>query len=260
MDITSKTRIQVTKHVLQRVRERFGDKIGRFTANDDALRRVVREHVSTGQILDDWKRVPFYMNAIATSKGSATEIIRSNGIFYLCNYHKHQDTLQVLTAVPRMLYYPSVGTFAIGSPGGARWVNEERFIEKLHKEAIAEYTQRHGRAPEALWRHAESVKKQAENQLYQKKMTVLDKIARCEREIAKPSLSLAALEDFYEKRDALLVSAGRKTREHDIERYTHLKRIVDRELDMYGSPAAKLKRRKRYIAELERLTTGNSAV
>lgn len=255
MDITSKTRIQLTKHVLQRVRERFGDKIGRFTANDNQLRRVVMDHVTTGQILDDWKRVPFYMNAIATSKGSATEIIRSNGIFYLCNYHKHQDVLQVLTAVPRMLYYPTGGTFAIGSPGGARWVNEERFIEKLHKEAIAEYTQRHGRAPEALWRHAQSVKKQAENQLYNKKQTVLDKLAKYEREIAKPSLSLAALDGFYEQRDKVLVSLGQKTIEHDIERYTHLKRIAEREVTMYNNSPNKVKWFKRYSEELERLTT-----
>lgn len=129
----------VTKHVMERIQQRFPNLFGKYFGNETMLRNLIIAQVSTGERLEDWKRVPFYKNKMDTEYGPGTEIVRKSGVYYLCQLTDNSKYLRVLTAVPGTLYYPRADSIAVGTKGGARYFNVNEYINRLHGEALKEY-------------------------------------------------------------------------------------------------------------------------
>lgn len=139
MNINAKD-VVVSKHVAERVAQRFGNIVRNYTHHPEALRNFIIAQISTGQVLDDWKQVPFYKNKIDAEFGQGTEIIRKSGIFYISRWKGNK--LLVITAVHKMLYYPTENSVVITTSGGARHVNRAEWETRLHTDALKEYRYR----------------------------------------------------------------------------------------------------------------------
>lgn len=133
MKLTKKTFIAITDHVVQRVGERFSDRFGKYTSDKRMLKSLIIAQVGSGVVLDDWKRVPFYFNKISSEFGPNTELVRKSGVYYICRYCPERDRLYVITAVHRMLYYPTDNSVAIPTSGGAKWIPQNSYHERVKR-------------------------------------------------------------------------------------------------------------------------------
>lgn len=157
------SKVIITKHVMERMQQRFPNLFGKYFGNDTMLRNLIIAQVLNGELLEDWKRVPFYKNKLDIEYGPGTEIVRKSGVYYLCQRTSDGKYLRVLTAVPGTLYYPRADTIAVGSPGGARYYNINEYITRLHTEALKEYRLRNeGLAPKQKHAGVSSVAELAE--------------------------------------------------------------------------------------------------
>lgn len=136
------SKIVVTKHARERLKERFSAKFHRYVGIAQMLDNLIIGQVSTGTILNDWKKVPFYKNKMDSSYGPGTEIVRKSGVYYVCMFDLLKNIVTVCTAVKSILYYPSFGSIVITTSGGARHVNEKEYIVRLHEEALKEKSRR----------------------------------------------------------------------------------------------------------------------
>lgn len=92
-----------------------------------------------GQVLEDWERVPFYANMIAAKHGANTKVIRNGEVFFICQFNTDKTVLAVMTVVPNFLYYPSKpNSVVVTGPGGARWMDRDKFNAYLERKAKRE--------------------------------------------------------------------------------------------------------------------------
>lgn len=95
--------IIVTKHAIQRLKERFRAKFYRYVYNDELSHNLILAQVANGTSLNDWKRIPFYVNKIGSLYGQNTEIVTKSGVYYICKLDGKK--LIVKTCVENILHY-----------------------------------------------------------------------------------------------------------------------------------------------------------
>jgi hypothetical protein len=295
--ISPNTKILVSKHAKERIVQRFDRLIPPYGSHSE-LMIVISKMVRAGQHLTDWKRVPFYYNAISTKNGGdGTEFVSYHGHFvFVCRYKPEEDVLVVVTAVTNMLYYPAKGTFAVGTAGGAKYVNEAKFLAGLEIEALVEYRQKHGNTPQGAFIELKKQKREedrvarlviheakmlAEQTLKQEKSEFdLDAVltqcykpgtAKLRSEIngnlyqkvkglnksIRSCNSLGPLEQLYAARRERLVKLGLQIQNEDAKMYLHLISIAKFQVETQKSAKA-AKALERYRAELQKLTVDNT--
>jgi len=89
--------ITVTKHAIERLKERF---YWTFPASTWSHRRIT-ENVIIGQVMTatkcfKWKTVPFYHNFYTTKHGPNIEFFYKSGVYYACRVKGKK--IHVLTA------------------------------------------------------------------------------------------------------------------------------------------------------------------
>lgn len=95
--------ITVTKHVIRRLRERFRAKFYRYVYNEELSHNLILAQVANGTFLNDWKRIPFYVNKISSLYGMNTEIVTKSGVYYICKMDGKK--LIVKTCVTNIMGY-----------------------------------------------------------------------------------------------------------------------------------------------------------
>ena len=277
--------------------ERFDHLIPPY-ANYSEQNIVICKMVRNGTHMTDWKRVPFYYNAISTKNGGpGTEFVNYKGEFvFICNYDESSDRLLVVTAVRKMLYFPLAGSMAIGSAGGAKYINEAKFLAGLENDAMIEYRNRHGNTPQgAFMEHVKQqreedrkvrlkiheAKMQAEQALKQEKTEFdLDGILT---QLYKPGTNklrsefngqmyqkvkglnksirscnaVGPLEQLYLARRERLVKFGLQMQNEDVNMYRHLISVAKYQVETTGNTKS-AKALERYKSELQKLTVDNT--
>lgn len=288
--ISPNTKIIISRHARERMTERFDAFIPPYGSHSE-LMIVLSKMVRAGRHLTDWKRVPFYYNAISTKNGGpGTEFVSFKDEFiFICNYDELSDRLLVVTAVKKMLYYPLAGSFAVATAGGAKYLNEAKFLSNLENDAMIEYRERYGNTPKGVYAElkqeqekqqrlrANAAKALAPQVLKQEKTEFdLDAILiHCRKpgtnkilpEINGPMYQkvmalnksirtcnqVGPLEQLYQARRDRLVKLGLQVQNEDVNMYLHLISVAKYQVDTSGNKKA-LKELDRYKTELQKLT------
>lgn len=291
--ISPNTKILVSKHAKERIIERFDRFIPPYGSHSE-LMIVISKMVRAGKHLTDWKRVPFYYNAITTKNGGdGTEFVSYHGNFvFVCRYKPEEDVLVVVTVVTNMLYYPAKGMFAIPTAGGAKYINEAKYVASLETDALVEYRQRHGNTPQGAFiehkkqqREEDRVarlviheaKMQAEQTFKQEKSEfdldavltqcykpgtnklrseingqLYQKVKGLNKSIRSCN-SLGPLEQLYAARNERLVKLGLQIQNEDAKMYLHLISVAKYQVESQRNAKAATAL-ERYRAELQKLT------
>jgi len=291
--ISPNTKIVVSKHAKERIIERFDRFIPPYGSHSE-LMIVISKMVRAGQHLTDWKRVPFYYNAISTKNGGdGTEFVSYHGNFvFVCRYKPEEDVLVIVTVVTNMLYYPAKGMFAIGTAGGAKYVNEAKFLAGLETDALVEYRQRHGNTPQGAFielkkqqREEDRVArliiheaKMAAEQTFKQEKSEFDLdavLSQCYQpgsnklragidgrlyqkvKVLNKSIrscnSLGPLEQLYAARNERLVKLGLQIQNEAAKMYLHLISVAKYQVEAQKNEKA-AKKLEHYKAELQKLT------
>lgn len=249
--INQSTKINVSRHARERVVERFDHLLPSYGSMRE-LEQVIADMVREGEHLEDWKRVPFYYNAIcAKNQGTDTEFVSYKGEFiFICRYFKETDTLIVVTTVLNMLYYPKKGSFAIPTQGGAKFINTERYIARLEEDAYAEYKEKYGTTPKGVWVKTPAYLEEQKNRgLRNSYLSTIEKYDRT----LKGCYSMGTAEQIHINKIELLKKLNNFTVQDEINMYTHLLKIADYQINHVGNPNA-MKNWNRYKEKLQQLT------
>ena len=97
-------RYVITKHAMERMRERFRL---RFAAshfsNPQMLQSLMNGQLSTASHKNEWKSNSFCLNRVAWMYGPGIEIYKKSGVYYVCKVK--DDVCTVLTVSPKILFY-----------------------------------------------------------------------------------------------------------------------------------------------------------
>jgi hypothetical protein len=103
--IDPKVKITVSRHAVQRLRERFYFRFKGYFGNFQMTENLIKAQVSNGVVMNDWKECPFYANKMGSMYGKGFQIIKKSGVYFLCSMNDSDNALIVKTCVPRIMYY-----------------------------------------------------------------------------------------------------------------------------------------------------------
>lgn len=137
--ITPQVKVKVSGHAVDRYRQRFGNRVFNIIQDERSVAIHMIREMKEGNVLEDWERVPFYANMVASRHGINTKVIHNDGAFFMCQFNDDKDVLAVRTVVPHFLYYPSnSNSVVITSSGGARWMDKDKYEAYLFRQAKRE--------------------------------------------------------------------------------------------------------------------------
>lgn len=260
--IKSSTKILISAHAKERIIERFDSELPAYGSKrefDSVVSKIIRQ----GKHLEDWKRVPFYYNSIAIKRGPGSEFIQNGRMMFVCALNEQDDTLTVVTAVPRMLYYPLPGSISMGTAGGAKYVDEARYLAGLEVEAHIEYRSKFGGTPKELWHNMQNqpkIKVKADPEIAAQKALEEEQAQRIKLEeitlklLDKSKLTAQDAEDLYNKQFKLLRKFKELTNEHERQKYLTLIDLLEADImkaNKAGTDDSKFhKKMRRYHSEI----------